>query len=359
MKLCIVVGTRPEIIKMSSVVRACQARGIGFFILHTGQHYSYNMDGLFFEELQIPQPNYNLAVGSGGFAEQLGKMLSGIENVLVKEKPDWVLAGGDTNTVLAAVLSATNLQIPFAHIEAGLRSYNLGMQEEKNRIIADSVSELLFPPTEHALGILKKEGKDGGKAFVTGNVIVDAVNYYLPAAVKKVSLSSFKLQPKKYFLVTIHRAENTDTMEVLAELLSALANVYKEHKMPLVFPIHPRTRARIESFGLKVPEGVQLIEPVGFFEFLVLEKNARLVLTDSGGVQEESCIMKVPCVTLRKDTERPETVQVGANVLTNLTVKDINLKVGQMLDKPISWNNPFGDGRAAEKILDGVLKVKK
>ncbi len=359
MKLCIVVGTRPEIIKMSSIVRACQARGADFFIIHTGQHYSYNMDGLFFEELQLPQPKYNLAVGSGGFAEQLGKMLSGMETVLVKEKPDWVMAEGDTNTVLAAVLCATSLHIPFAHIEAGLRSYNFAMQEEKNRIMADSVSQLLFPPTEHALGILKKEGKDGGRAFVTGNTIVDAVNHYLPLAEKKVSLAQFKLEPKKYFLVTIHRAENTDAKEVLAELLEALDAVHKEHKLPLLFPIHPRTKARIESYGLGIPDGVQLIEPVGFFEFLVLEKNAKLVLTDSGGVQEESCIMKVPCVTLRKDTERPETVQVGGNVLTNLTVGDITLKVGQMLNKPASWPNPFGDGKAAERILDVISMVKR
>lgn len=359
MKLCIVVGTRPEIIKMSPVVRACQEGGIDFFILHTGQHYSYNMDGLFFEELELPQPKHNLSVGSGSFAEQLGKMLLGMEKALVAEKPDWVLAEGDTNTVLAAALSSTNLHIPFAHVEAGLRSYNFFMQEEKNRVIADSVAALLFAPTEHSASILRKEGKDGGKVFLTGNTVVDAVSHYLALAEKKVALAQFKLQPKGYFLVTIHRAENTDSKEVLSELLNALGKVYAEHKLPLVFPIHPRTRGKIASFGLAVPSGVELIEPVGFFEFLILEKNSRLVLTDSGGVQEESCIMKVPCVTLRKDTERPETVQVGANVLTNLTVDDITLKVRQMLNKPASWTNPFGDGAAAEKILDVISRVKK
>lgn len=354
MKLCIVVGTRPEIIKMSPLVRVCQQRGSGFFILHTGQHYSYNMDGLFFKELQLPQPKYNLSVGSGSFAEQLGKMLLGIENALATEKPDWVLAEGDTNTVLAAALSATNLHIPFAHVEAGLRSYNFAMQEEKNRIIADSVASILFAPTQRSVDILKSEGKDGGKVFLTGNTIVDAVSHYLPVAEEKVSLANFKLQQKKYFLVTIHRAENTDTKEVLQELLSALDGVHKEHGMPLLFPIHPRTRARIASFGIRIPKGVQLIEPVGFFEFLVLEKNAGLVLTDSGGVQEESCIMKVPCVTLRRDTERPETVQAGANVLTDLTVASIVAKAREMLNKPNSWHNPFGDGSAAEKMI-GIL----
>lgn len=359
MKLCIVVGTRPEIIKMSPVVRACQEQGVDFFILHTGQHYSYNLDGLFFEELELPPPKYNLAVGSGTFAIQLGKMLVGIENVLLSEKPDWVIAEGDTNTVLAAVLSATSLHIPFAHVEAGLRSYNFAMQEEKNRIMADSVSQLLFPPTGHALSILEREGKDGGKAFVSGNTVVDAVNHYLPLAERKVSLPAFGIEPKKYFLVTIHRAENTDSRDVLSELLNALEAVYKDYKLPLLFPIHPRTKARIDSYGLRVPVGVRFMEPVGFFEFLVLEKNARLILTDSGGVQEESCIMRVPCVTLRKDTERPETVQVGGNVLTDLSVEDITLKVGQMLNRPASWVNPFGDGRAGRIILDCILRVRK
>ncbi len=341
---------------MSPIVRACQARGIDFFILHTGQHYSYNMDGLFFEELSMPHPKYNLNVGSGGFAEQVGKMLVGIEDVFLKEKPDWVLAEGDTNTILAAALSATNLRIPFAHIEAGLRSYNLEMQEEKNRIIADSIASILFAPTEYSANVLKNEGKDR-KIFMTGNTIVDAVRHYLPEAERKVSISSFGLQPRKYFLVTIHRAENTDSREVLAELLSSLGDVHKEHGLPMVFPMHPRTKGKISSYGLSVPGGIKLIDPVGFFEFLILEKNARLVLTDSGGVQEESCIMGTPCVTLRKDTERPETVQVGANTLTDLTSSDICRKVREMLNKASTWPNPFGEGNSAERILD-TLRVR-
>ncbi len=359
MKLCIVVGTRPEIIKMSPVVRGCISRKVDFFILHTGQHYSHNMDGLFFEELGLPAPKYNLAVGSAPFAEQLSRMLAGFERVLAQEKPDFVLAEGDTNTVLAAALSSTSLHVPFVHIEAGLRSYNRQMQEEKNRLFADAVADILFAPTKLSFDILLKEGKLKESVFLTGNTIVDAVNHYLAFAEKKISVEKFGLKPKEYFLATIHRAENTDSGQVLQELLSSLGTIHAEHSLPVIFPIHPRTRKRIGDFGLKVPSGIALIEPLGFFEFLVLEKNARLVLTDSGGVQEESCIMRVPCVTLRRDTERPETVNVGANALTELTVQSIAAKTGEMLKKKNSWPNPFGDGSAAGRMIDILAEVKK
>ncbi len=359
MKLCIVVGTRPEIIKMSPVVRECISRKVDFFILHTGQHYSHNMDGLFFEELGLPAPKYNLAVGSSSFSEQLSGMLAGFERVLNDEKPDFVLAEGDTNTVLAAALISTNLHIPFVHVEAGLRSYNRRMQEEKNRLFADAVADILFAPTQLSVDTLVKEGKGKERVFLTGNTVVDAVTHYLPIAESKVPLEQFKVKPKGYFLVTIHRAENTDTKAVLQELLSSLEAIHAEHKLPLIFPIHPRTRKRIDDFCLKVPSCVALIEPVGFFEFLVLEKNAKLVLTDSGGVQEESCILRSPCVTLRKDTERPETVQVGANALTDLTVKSITDKTREMLKKKNDWPNPFGDGSSSGKMLGILAEVRK
>ncbi len=359
MKLCIVVGTRPEIIKMSPIVRECISRKVDFFILHTGQHYSHNMDGLFFEELGLPSPKYNLAVGSSPFAEQLSGMLAGFERVLNDEKPDFVLAEGDTNTVLAAALVSTNLHIPFVHVEAGLRSYNRRMQEEKNRLFADAVADVLFPPTRLSFDNLMNEGKRKESVFLTGNTIVDAVTHYLPIAEKNVPLETFKIKPEGYFLVTIHRAENTDEKEVLQEILSSLKAIHAEHKLPLVFPIHPRTRKRIEDFSLKIPSGVVLVEPVGFFEFLVLEKNAKLVLTDSGGVQEESCIMRTPCVTLREDTERPETVDVGANVLTELTVQSIVEKTREMFNKKSDWPNPFGDGNSAGRMLDILTEVGK
>ncbi len=358
MKLCIVVGTRPEIIKMSPLIRECTLRKVDFFVLHTGQHYSHNMDSIFFEELGLAKPKYNLAVGSSPFAAQISKMVTGFEKVLQDEKPDFVLAEGDTNSILAAALSSTNLNIPFVHVEAGLRSYNRVMQEEKNRIMADSVSDYLFAPTKLSFDTLINEGKDKARVFLTGNTIVDAVHHYLPLAEKKVSLSKFGVQPKQYALVTIHRAENTDNAAVLEELLYGLARVYREHKMTLLFPIHPRTLKKIEEFNLKMPEGVKTIEPVGFFDFLALEKNAKLALTDSGGVQEETCIMHTPCVTLRTDTERPETVEVGANTLTNLTSEDIATKAREMLNKTNDWRNPFGDGKAAPRILD-ILEVKR
>lgn len=359
MKLCIVVGTRPEIIKVSPLVRECVSRGIDFFILHTGQHYSHNMDAIFFEELGLAKPKHNLAVGSAPFAEQVSRMLAGFERVLSEEKPDFVLAEGDTNTVLAAALVSTNLRMPFVHVEAGLRSYNRQMQEEKNRLVADAVADILFAPTRLSFDILLKEGKRKESVFLTGNTIVDAVSHYLPVAEKNVPLAQFGVKPKGYFLVTIHRAENTDAKEVLQELLSALGAIHAEHKLPIIFPIHPRTRKRIDDFRLKVPSGILLIEPVGFFEFLVLEKNAKLVLTDSGGVQEESCIMHVPGITLRRDTERPETIHVGANTLTELSVQGIVAKTREMLNKGNSWANPFGDGNSAGRMLDILAEVRK
>jgi UDP-N-acetylglucosamine 2-epimerase (non-hydrolysing) len=351
LKLCIVVGTRPEIIKMSPVIRECLRRDVDFFILHTGQHYSYNLDALFFEELALPAPKHNLLVGSGSFSFQVSKMLAGIEEVLMGEAPDYVLAEGDTNTVLATALVASHLHIPFVHIEAGLRSYNPLMQEEKNRIIADGVADALFAPTTFAREVLIREGYAGGKIFVTGNTIVDALMHYMPVAEKMTSLQKFGLQPQGYFLTTVHRAENTDCRDTLQQILTGLELVSLEHSLPVVFPIHPRTRAKVEEFELVIPGCIRLFKPVGFYDFLVLESNAALVFTDSGGVQEECCILRVPCITLREDTERPETVHVGGNLLSGTSAESITAHVKQMLSRPRSWSNPFGDGKAAAAML--------
>lgn len=359
MRLGLVVGTRPEIIKMSPVVRECLQRGVDFFLLHTGQHYSYNLDGLFFEELQLPAPDFSLNVGSGSFSQQLSRMMSGMEEALTREAPDYVLAEGDTNTVLAAALVASHLQIPFVHVEAGLRSYNRQMQEEKNRLIADRVADVLFPPTVVSRDILLGEGHDGDRIFVTGNSIVDAVVYYQPIAKQTSSIDTFGLRPQEYFLATIHRAENVDCEGVLRQIVAGLAQAAQEHDRPVIFPVHPRTRARIGSFGLAVPDRIRLIEPVGFYDFLLLESNAALVLTDSGGVQEECCILRVPCITLRDDTERPETLQVGSNVLSGRVPVDLMAHIGRMLARARNWSNPFGDGDAAHRMVEVLLQSNK
>ena len=351
MYLSFVVGTRPEIIKMSPIVRECAQQGIEHFILHTGQHYSYNLDKVFFEELHIPPAKHNLDVGSGRFGEQLGKMLDGLEKVLTQEGPSHVLAQGDTNSVLGAALVASHLGIPFVHVEAGLRSYNMTMQEEKNRIVADRLSQVLFPPTEWAKDILLKEGGDAENIFVTGNTIVDALNHYLPIAEERSNLQKFDVEPGSYFLATLHRAENTDCPETLERMLNGMGRVAQKHEIPVIFPIHPRTRARVDEFGLPMPEGLRTIEPVGFYDFLMLEKNARLVFTDSGGVQEECCVLRVPCITFRDDTERPETLHVGANVLAGTSLADLDKQVKQMLRRSRDWPNPFGDGHSGQRIM--------
>jgi UDP-N-acetylglucosamine 2-epimerase (non-hydrolysing) len=358
LRLGIVVGTRPEIIKMSPVMRKCQEKGVDFFVLHTGQHYSHNMDGVFFEQLRLPSADFSLSVGSGSFSYQISQMLVGMEGILSKESPDYVLGEGDTNSVLAAALVSTNLRIPFVHVEAGLRSYNTAMQEERNRIVADQLADVLFPPTNRARDILINEGIQSERIVVTGNTITDAVMHYLPKARCTNSLEEFDLRPQKYFLATLHRAENTDHDEVLCHLLANLEQVSKTYQIPVIFPVHPRTRVRIEDLKITPASCIRLIEPVGFYEFLLLEQNARLVLTDSGGVQEECCILRVPCVTLRDDTERPETIEVGGNILAGKKPDRLSELVTEMLGRPRNWANPFGDGDAAGKMLDALTSTR-
>jgi UDP-N-acetylglucosamine 2-epimerase (non-hydrolysing) len=352
LKFCVVLGTRPEIIKMSPVIRKFEADGLDYFMIHTGQHYSYEMDRIFFEELHLPQPSFNLDVGSGSHGHQTGRMLAGIEDILVKEKPDVVYVQGDTNTVLAGALAASKLHIKVGHVEAGLRSFDRGMPEEVNRVVADHVSDLLFAPTEASRQLLLKEGIPAEKVFVTGNTIVDAVLENLKIAEGSTVLEKLGVRPHAYMLTTMHRQENVDDKARLGDILEGLGAVAAEHGMPLIFPVHPRTRKMMETFGLKVPDSVRLIEPIGFMDFLKAEANARLVLTDSGGVQEESCILGVPCVTLRENTERPETIEVGANVLAGYRCGDIVKCARAMMKKGKGWQNPFGDGHAGERIID-------
>jgi UDP-N-acetylglucosamine 2-epimerase (non-hydrolysing) len=317
------------------------------------------MDRVFFEQLELPEARYNLDVGSGGHGEQTGKMLTGIEKILIKEKPDVVLVEGDTNTVLAGALAASKLHIKVGHVEAGLRSYDRRMPEEINRVLTDHISNYLFAPTEKARENLLKEGIDEARISVTGNTIVDAVYRNLEIAERKVDvLKDAGLEPKEYFLVTTHRQENVDVKARLKGILNGLKLIYREFSTPVIFPVHPRTYRRIQEFGLET-NGIELINPRGFLEFLQLEANAKLVLTDSGGVQEETCILNVPCVTLRDNTERPETLEVGSNTLVGTEPEKIFEGVRLMLNSENSWNNPFGDGKAGERIveiLQGVIR---
>ena len=352
MKIAIVIGTRPEIIKMSPIIRECKRRKKDYFILHTGQHYSYNMDQIFFEQLELPKPKYNLDVGSGTQAEQTGRALIGIEQVLLNEQPDVVLVEGDTNTVLAGALAATKLHIKVGHVESGLRSYDRLMPEEINRILTDHCADILFAPTEKSKQNLLKENIPEDKIFVTGNTIVDAVYQNLELSCKKTDvLERLGLKENEYFLVTVHRQENVENKARFQGILSGLQRLEKEYKIPVLYPIHPRSRKKIEEFGL-FADNINLVEPQDLFGFLQLEQHAKVILTDSGGVQEESCILGNPCVTLRDNTERPETIDVGSNVLAGTHPEDIVNAVSIMLHKEREVSNPFGDGQSSKKIVN-------
>jgi UDP-N-acetylglucosamine 2-epimerase (non-hydrolysing) len=357
MKIAIVLGTRPEIIKFSPIIRECERLGLKYFILHTGQHYSYSMDRVFFEQLELPEAKYNLDVGSGTHAEQTGKMLMGIEKVLCLEKPDVVLVEGDTNTVLAGALAAVKLGIKVGHVEAGLRSYDRQMPEEINRVLADHCSDLLFAPTEKSKCVLLGEGISQEKIFVTGNTIVDAIYQNLEIAKRKADVfNEFEVEDGDYFLATVHRQENVDNEKRFRGIIEGLEMVCKEFKLPVLYPIHPRAKKQLEMFRIAVND-VRIIDPLDYLSFLLLESSARLVLTDSGGVQEEACILGVPCVTLRYNTERLETLEVGANVLAGTDPHEIVKKAGLMLNRGCNWNNPFGNGEAGAKIVK-ILREK-
>jgi UDP-N-acetylglucosamine 2-epimerase (non-hydrolysing) len=315
------------------------------------------MDQVFFEQLKLPQPKYNLKVGSGTHAEETGKMMMGVEKVLLEEKPDAVLLEGDTNTVLAGALASVKVGVKVGHVEAGLRSFDRSMPEEINRIVTDHVSNMLFAPTEKAKENLLREGIEEEKIFVTGNTIVDAVYQNLELAEKssgKNTLNALGLSEGKYFLATVHRQENVDNPKRFKGILDGLNLVQEYYNIPLVYPIHPRSRKMVKEHNLNIGN-IMLTEPLDYLSFLTLEKKARLIFTDSGGVQEEACILGVPCVTLRYNTERPETLEVGSNVLAGAEPNEIFNKAKYMLSKKNNWPNPFGDGKAAERIAN-ILK---
>jgi UDP-N-acetylglucosamine 2-epimerase (non-hydrolysing) len=350
MKISIILGTRPEIIKFSPIIRECQRLALDYFILHTGQHYSYNMDQIFFDQLNLPQPKFNLDIGSGSHAEQTGKMMIAIEKVLQKEKPDTVLVEGDTNTVLAGALAATKLGIKVGHVEAGLRSYDRRMPEEINRILVDHCSDHLFVPTEKSKQTLIGEGIPEEKIFVTGNTIVDAVLQNLDIAKSRTDNSGFETI-NEYFLATVHRQENVDDHIRLQNILRSLELAQEAFNIEVVFPIHPRTKEQLGNIDSKM-DSVHFVEPFDYLAFLKLESNAKLIFTDSGGVQEEACVLGVPCITLRDNTERPETLEIGANLLAGSDPNKIIDMAKWLFENANSWECPYGDGKAGQKIID-------
>lgn len=362
LRIISVVGARPQFIKAAAVSRAIAQRNrepsscpIVEKIVHTGQHYDDNMSQVFFDEMDIPQPDYNLGVGSASHGAQTGRMLECLEEVLVQENPDCVLVYGDTNTTLAGALAASKRHIPVGHVEAGMRSYNRRMPEEINRVVADHLSELLFCPTETAVKNLEREGIRRGVHLV-GDVMYDCALFYATKAraIEQRVMNDLKIRPKSYHLATIHRAENTDDRERLARIAVALGTLGAPD-CPVVFPMHPRTLSRTRSHGVVFGDHVRVIEPVSYLTMVVLQRNARMIITDSGGVQKEALFYAVPCVTLREETEWPETLQNGWNRLLPPT-EDIKDKLRAVTEEPTGPpTRPFGSGTASNEIVRVLL----
>lgn len=355
MKLVNVVGARPQFIKIGPILRAIDAHNekgearIDEVLIHTGQHYDAGLSKIFFEQLQIKEPDYNLGVGSGTQAEQTGEMLKRIEAVLLDEKPDWVMVYGDTNTTLAGALAAAKLHIPIAHVEAGLRSFNKLMPEEINRILTDHMSELLFCPTQPAVENLANEGITSGVHQV-GDVMYDSVLHYSAIAEGQSSiLEDLGLSNKNYALATVHRAENTDDASRLRRILSALDRIAMEG-LEVILPIHPRTRNRMSELELVLTHA-RVIEPVSYLDMLLLQKNAHAILTDSGGIQKEAFFFRVPCVTLRDETEWVETVESGWNTLVGADVETICRATEQRATGGGDASF-YGEGHAAEEMIN-------
>ena len=359
LKVISVVGARPNFMKIAPVHRVfLEHKGVvNHLICHTGQHYDERMSEIFFKDLELPEPDFYLGAGSGSHAEQTAKIMVEFEKVVLKEKPDLVMVAGDVNSTIACSLVAIKLGIKVAHIEAGLRSFDRTMPEEINRILTDSISDYLFVTEESGIINLEKEGISKEKIFFVGNVMIDSLVHFLPRAEKSDVLTRFDLSPDKYCLVTLHRPSNVDSDDFLKELLDVFGSLAE--KMKIVFPVHPRTMKNLEAAGLnkKLSTNLILTEPAGYIDFLALIENAGLIITDSGGIQEESTYLGVQCITVRENTERPSTVKLGTNQLigTNLQkVKQAALAViGGKLKK--GTIPPLWDGHTAERIVDIVL----
>lgn len=374
-RLLTIVGARPQIIKSAAISRAIKLLfndRIEEHVLHTGQHYDKNMSGSFFDELDIRQPDINLHCGSGNHGEQTAKMISGIEQILQNERFDGVILYGDTNSTLAGAVAAAKLQIPIFHVEAGLRSYDMTMPEEQNRIVCDHLSAVLFAPTQTAVGNLTREGLTDSRALfnngkkrrvvLSGDVMYDNSVYFASRAGQKSPiLQKLNLQPKNFVLATIHRDNNTDNARRLESIIKAMLTIANDYNMQVVFPIHPRTRKVLTTAlsdhiykELISSDKIKVIEPVSFFDTIVLEKNARVVMTDSGGVQKEAFFYCTPSIILRSQTEWVEIIDAQAGILADADCARIVKAYNDLADRHVEFPPLFGDGHAAEKILTEI-----
>ncbi len=361
LKIANIVGARPNFMKIAPIHHRMQASTTFTpLLIHTGQHYDKKMSQTFFVDLGMPEPDMYLGVGSGSHAAQTASVMIALEKILLEEKPNWIIVVGDVNSTLAASLAASKLHIPIAHIEAGLRSFDRSMPEEINRILTDSISDLLFVTEQSGLDNLKKEGIADDKVHFVGNVMIDSLIEHLEKSKLSPILEELSLVPKRYILMTLHRPSNVDDRNSLQDILTTLEVIQKE--LPIIFPIHPRTKKRIEEFGLanqvERMKNLRLVDPLGYLPFLRLMSKSKLLLTDSGGIQEETTYLRVPCLTLRENTERPVTVEIGTNRLVGMDRGAIlkgfeDAMNGSFKDSKIP---PLWDGCASERILETMTK---
>lgn len=359
-KILNIVGARPNFMKIAPIVREMRRREDEFqpLIVHTGQHYDEAMSDSFFRDLGIPKPDFHLEIGSHSHAVQTAKIMMAFEPIVLAEKPDWVLVVGDVNSTIACALVCAKLGVKVAHVEAGLRSRDRAMPEEINRILTDAISDLLLTTSQDADENLKQEGVADDKIKFVGNVMIDSLFYNLEKSKESKTRENLDLNGKDYAVLTLHRPSNVDEKEVFSGLLEALISV--SEKLPIIFPVHPRTRGNIEKFGFakKVANSnIKLIEPLGYLDFMNLYSGAKLVLTDSGGLQEETTALSIPCLTLRENTERPITIELGTNILVGTNPEKIKQAAFQILEsseKKDAKIPPLWDGKAAERICDAL-----
>ncbi len=355
MKILSIFGTRPEIIRLSLVFREIEKRGFDHVMVNTCQNYTYNLNRIFFDELGIRKPDYELKVSTDSFGTEVASIIKKTEDVILKERPDLLLILGDTNSGLSAIPAAYH-GVKVAHMEAGMRSYDWRMPEEKNRVTIDHLSSILFPYTEYSRQNLLRENIAPYKIYVIGNPIVDVIEHFMNEIDKCDVLEKMNLEEREYFLVTAHRTENVDDRTSLTKILRGLELVYKKYGLKIIYPMHPRTRSKLGK--LRIPAGVTVIEPLGFIDFAKLEKKSLCMITDSGTVQEECCYFHVPCVTVRLSTERPETVEIGSNIVAGLVPENILASVNAAINTCPNWNYTLGDGRSSVRvtnILRGVF----
>jgi UDP-N-acetylglucosamine 2-epimerase (non-hydrolysing) len=357
-KVISVVGARPNFIKVAPLHDEFLKYSSRFehFICHTGQHFDWNMSSVFFKELKLPEPHFYLGVGSGSHAQQTAEIMIEFEKVMIQEEPDLVIVVGDVNSTLACSITSVKLNTKVAHVEAGLRSFDNTMPEEINRKITDAVADYLFVSEPSGLKNLKAEGVSDSGVFYVGNIMIDTLISCLPTVEQSSILEKLRLNGGDYILITFHRPSNVDHKEGLSKLIIFLNHLAKD--IPIVFPIHPRTRGKLEKFGLteKLSGNILLTDPIGYIDFIALEKNARLVITDSGGIQEETTYLAIPCITVRKNTERPITVDVGTNILGGTDFAKIKLYADEILSGKIKKGQipEFWDGHVAQRIV-GIL----